>query len=182
MLSRVYQQRRAIVDCQMSTSTRTGSQVTQIPQVYNEEWTWMSDICQVLTNFEESTQMVSGDAAIISLTIPLLCLLKNSLLSMKSDALRLSQETVEEDTSLDSQSTLRSVSQRVSEEGDEDEEEEEENVGETVEGTSAQSFLTLERVWAEEEDWRRRRKWRVRPVRRGNSCVLGLWRTWQTSC
>ncbi|KAG8551874.1 hypothetical protein GDO81_004319 [Engystomops pustulosus] len=68
----------------MSTSTRTGSQVSQLPQVYNEEWTWMSDICQVLSNFEESTQMVSGDAAIISLTIPLLGLLKNSLVSMKS--------------------------------------------------------------------------------------------------
>ncbi|KAG8584060.1 hypothetical protein GDO81_008664 [Engystomops pustulosus] len=151
MLSRVYQQRRAIVDCQMSTSTRTGSQVSQLPQVYNEEWTWMSDICQVLSNFEESTQMVSGDAAIISLTIPLLSLLKNSLVSVKSEALCSSQETGEEDSLVDSQSTLRSVSQRISEEVEEDEEEEEENVGETEEGTIVQSF-TVQRVWAEEEE------------------------------
>ncbi|KAG8591628.1 hypothetical protein GDO81_000242 [Engystomops pustulosus] len=135
----------------MSTSTRTGSQVSQLPQVYNEEWTWMSDICQVLSNFEESTQMVSGDAAIISLTIPLLGLLKNSLVSMKSEALRSSQETGEEDSLVDSQSTLRSVSQRISEEVEEDEEEEEENVGETEEGTIVQSF-TVQRVWAEEEE------------------------------
>ncbi|KAG8591801.1 hypothetical protein GDO81_000309 [Engystomops pustulosus] len=111
----------------------------------------MSDICQVLSNFEESTQMVSGDAAIISLTIPLLGLLKNSLISMKSEALRSSQETGEEDSLVDSQSTLRSVSQRISEEVEEDEEEEEENVGETEEGTIVQSF-TVQRVWAEEEE------------------------------
>ncbi|KAG8551656.1 hypothetical protein GDO81_004203 [Engystomops pustulosus] len=97
--------------------------------------------------------MVSGDAAIISLTIPLLGLLKNSLVSMKSEALRSSQETGEEDSLVDSQSTLRSVSQRISEEVEveEDEEEEEENVGETQEGTIVESF-TVERVWAEEEE------------------------------
>ena len=34
----------------------------------------MSDLCEVLKNFDKSTQMVSGDNAIISVTIPLLCL------------------------------------------------------------------------------------------------------------
>ncbi|KAG8553876.1 hypothetical protein GDO81_003585 [Engystomops pustulosus] len=122
--------------------------------------------------------MVSGDAAIISLTIPLLGLLKNSLVSMKSEALRSSQETGEEYSLVDSQSTLRSVSQRISEEVEveEDEEEEEENVGETQEGTIVESFTV--------QSWRswRRRKWTVRPVRGVNSYALVLWRIWQISC
>ncbi|KAG8542881.1 hypothetical protein GDO81_025918 [Engystomops pustulosus] len=72
---------------------------------------------------------------------------------MKSEALRSSQETGEEYSLVDSQSTLRSVSQRISEEVEveEDEEEEEENVGETQEGTIVESF-TVQRVWAEEEE------------------------------
>ncbi|KAG9480852.1 hypothetical protein GDO78_010234 [Eleutherodactylus coqui] len=37
--------------------------------------------------------MVSGDATIISVTIPLLCLLRSSLQSIKANALRLEQET-----------------------------------------------------------------------------------------
>ena len=106
----------------------------------------MSDLCEVLRNFEESTQMVIGDNVIRSITIPLLCLLKRSLLTIKADALYVKEVEMgeEELTQRDSQSALTSSSMR------ELEEEEEETVASTTEGTF-EDLISLQRGWAEEE-------------------------------
>ena len=57
----------------------------------------MSDLCEVLKNFNESTQIVSGNNAIISVTIIMLCLLKQSLLKINEDALNVTNKEIGED-------------------------------------------------------------------------------------
>ena len=69
---------------------------SQLPLFTSEEWALMSDLCEVLKNFDKSRQMVSGNNAIISVTIPLLCLLKQSLLTIKEDALNGADEEMVE--------------------------------------------------------------------------------------
>ncbi|XP_073510248.1 uncharacterized protein [Phyllobates terribilis] len=55
-------------------------------------------ICTILQNFEDSTKMVSHDDTIISITVPLLCLLKRSLLTIKENALRMEHDEMEQGT------------------------------------------------------------------------------------
>ncbi|XP_069815317.1 zinc finger BED domain-containing protein 6-like [Dendropsophus ebraccatus] len=151
VLTRVCEQKTAILEYQLQHARRVAS---QLPHFSNEEWTWMANICEVLRNFEESTQMVSGDAAIISVTIPLLCLLKRSLLNIKADALHGKKEVEEDGTPIDSQNTLISISQHVLDEEEEDDEEEErETIAFTAEDSSHGSCIpSFQRGWPEEEE------------------------------
>ena len=94
----------------------------------------MSDLCEVLKNFDESTQMVSGDNTIICVTIPLLCLLKRLLLTIMEDDLNVADEvTGEEMTQGDSQTSPSSSSQ--CELGHEEEEEELETLASATEAS-----------------------------------------------
>ena len=66
MLARLCEQQRAVVEYQLQHDRRLSSQLSLFT---SEEWSFMSDLCEVLKNFDESTWMVSGDNAIISVTI-----------------------------------------------------------------------------------------------------------------
>ncbi|XP_073494394.1 uncharacterized protein [Phyllobates terribilis] len=78
MLAQLCEQPRALVEYQLQHAHRYSGQPLHIT---TDKWAWTSDICKVLQKFEESTNMVSGVDFIISITIPLLCLLKLSLLT-----------------------------------------------------------------------------------------------------
>ncbi|KAM4044875.1 zinc finger BED domain-containing protein 6-like isoform 1-T2 [Anomaloglossus baeobatrachus] len=155
MLARLCEQQRAVVEYQQQHARRHSGQP---PHIRAEEWAWMSDICEVLQNFADSTKMVSGDDAIISVTIPLLCLLKRSLLTIKEEALNVDQVKIEEE-SIEGDTTdpsLISYYQHGLGDNDDDEEEEEEEqemVACTTEGTTHTNFIpSVQRGWPEEEE------------------------------
>ncbi|CAN2388245.1 hypothetical protein PRIEUP_LOCUS14971, partial [Pristimantis euphronides] len=116
----------------------------------------MSDICEVLRNFEESTKMVSSDDDIISVSIPLLCLLKRSLLTIKEEALRVDQVGMEKgSTMVHSQTSLMSSSQRglVDHNEDEEEEEQQDLFACVTAGSTHKSYIpSIQRGWVEEEE------------------------------
>ncbi|CAN2390902.1 hypothetical protein PRIEUP_LOCUS939 [Pristimantis euphronides] len=126
MLERLCEQQSAVVEHQLQNACRSSGQHTHITA---DEWACISDICEVLRKFEESTKMVSGDDDIISVSMPLLCLLKRSLITIKEEALRVDWvETEEGSTAVHSQTSLMSSSQRGLVDHNEDEEEEEQQV------------------------------------------------------
>ncbi|CAJ0950931.1 unnamed protein product [Ranitomeya imitator] len=89
------------------------------------QWSKVQDMCQVLQCFKECTRLVSADNAIISMSIPLMRLLMQSLMHIKEQA-----SIAEEEESLDDSQPLSgqgSVQDEVA--GEQEEEEDEEDDG-----------------------------------------------------
>ncbi|CAJ0952386.1 unnamed protein product [Ranitomeya imitator] len=122
------------------------------PHIRPQEWTWMSDICNILQNFEDCTKMVSGDDAIISITIPILSILKNSLLTIKEDALQAEHEDMEQGNIQEDYTQPSLMSSQCGLVGNE-EEEEQELLSCAIKGTTNTSVLaSVQRGWPENRE------------------------------
>ena len=56
------------------------------------DWASMRDLCALLHCFEYSNNMASGDDTVISVTIPLLCLLEKMLRAMMEEEVAQEEE------------------------------------------------------------------------------------------
>ncbi|XP_073415609.1 zinc finger BED domain-containing protein 4-like [Dendrobates tinctorius] len=164
MLERLCEQQQAIVEFQLQQAQVSRS--VEQHHFTTNEWASMRNVCAVLRCFEYSTDMASADDAIISVTIPLLCLLQKTLQAMMSEVGQ--KEEVEEQesfTRLSGQSTHgleggflhQQLSTQVSSqetvlEDEEEEEEEEEEQSSQQGGTQSSSRTSLERGWGDTED------------------------------
>lgn len=174
MLDRLCEQQQAIVEFQLQHArvSRTAEQ----HHFTTNDWASMRDLCALLRCFEYSTNMASGDDAVISVTIPLLCLLEKTLRAMMEE--EVAQEEEEEDEEEGSFLALSGQSLRSDSEGgflqqqrpgtnvasqgplledeeDEDEEEVEEDEDEAWSqrgGTQRSSGPSLVRGWGERQD------------------------------
>ncbi|XP_075178562.1 zinc finger BED domain-containing protein 6-like [Anomaloglossus baeobatrachus] len=162
MLERLCEQQEAIVEFQLQHHNFT-----------TKEWASMRDLCAVLRCFEYSTNMASIDDAIISLIIPLVCLLKKTLQAMMDEEVAQEEEEQEEEeqeeegpfTPLSGQSSThgseggfryqqRSGTQ-LSSQGtiwEDEEEEDDEELCSQPNGTQSSSGASLERGWGDTED------------------------------
>ncbi|CAJ0926505.1 unnamed protein product [Ranitomeya imitator] len=86
------------------------------------QWSKLQDLCQVLQCFEECTRLVSTDDAIISMSIPLMHLLMQSLMHFKEQV-----SAAEEERNLDDSQPLSGQGTLLDEVADEEEEEEEDD-------------------------------------------------------
>ncbi|CAJ0931509.1 unnamed protein product [Ranitomeya imitator] len=100
MLQRLCEQRRAVMFLWEDTHTRAGSRMADM-ELSGVQWSKIQDMCQVLQCFEECTWLVSADNAIISMSIPLMRLLMQSLTHIKDQA-----SAAEEEESLDDSQPL----------------------------------------------------------------------------
>ncbi|CAJ0936362.1 unnamed protein product [Ranitomeya imitator] len=100
MLQRLCEQRRAVMFLWEDTHTRAGSRMADM-ELSGVQWSKIQDMCQVLQCFEECTRLVSADNAIISMSIPLMRLLMQSLTHIKDQA-----SAPEEEESLDDSQRL----------------------------------------------------------------------------
>ncbi|XP_077119145.1 zinc finger BED domain-containing protein 4-like [Ranitomeya variabilis] len=166
MLERLCEQKQAIVEFQLQHA-----QVSRSVDQYHfttNEWDSMQNVCAVLRCFEFSTNMASADDAIISVTIPLLCLLQKTLQTMMSEVVPQEEEVEEKGsfTRLSGQSSTlgsegeflnqQQLGTQVSSQGtvleDEEEEEEDEEPSLQQGGTQSSSRTSLERGWGDTED------------------------------
>ncbi|CAJ0951327.1 unnamed protein product [Ranitomeya imitator] len=123
MLQRLCEQRRAVNFLWEETHTRAGSRMADM-ELSGVQWSKIKDMCQVLQCFEECTRLVSADNAIISMSIPLMCLLMQSLTHIKDQA-----SAPEEEESLDDSQPLSSQGSVQDEVAGEEEVEDEEDDG-----------------------------------------------------
>ncbi|CAJ0933851.1 unnamed protein product [Ranitomeya imitator] len=86
------------------------------------QWSKLQDLCQVLQCFEECTRLVSADDAIISMSIPLMRLLMQSLMYIKEQA-----SAAEDEGSLDDSQPLSGQGSLLDEVAGEEEEDEEDD-------------------------------------------------------
>ncbi|KAM4032307.1 zinc finger BED domain-containing protein 6-like isoform 2-T2 [Anomaloglossus baeobatrachus] len=166
MLERLCEQQQAIVDLQLQQAWKNCS-LDQHPFTANE-WASMRDLCTVLHCFEDCTNMVSAEDVIISVTIPLVCLLEKTLQAMMDDMLAQEEEEEQEQKPLTPISGLSSThgseggflyqqqpGTQVSSQGtvleDVNEEDEEEPCSQQG-GTQKSSPASLEHGWGDTED------------------------------
>ncbi|CAJ0926907.1 unnamed protein product [Ranitomeya imitator] len=151
MLERIWEQERAAVDYQHEQGHLYSVQTSHIrPQ----EWTWMLDICTILYYFEDSTKMVSSDDAIISVTIPLLCVLKFCLLTIKEDALQAEHDEMEQGTIQGDYTQPSLISSQCGLfDNEEEEEEQQELLSCAIEGTTSTTVMpSVQRGWPEDRE------------------------------
>ncbi|KAM3929597.1 ubiquitin carboxyl-terminal hydrolase MINDY-3 isoform 1-T1 [Leptodactylus fuscus] len=152
MLSRVCEQQRPLMEYQLQNPRVPHS---QLPQFLHHEWPWMADLCEILRVFEESTKRVSCDDALVSVTIPLLCVMRESLIAIRDNALYAEESGTGADSSqLDTQSTHLSASQcGMTEEEEEEDDEVADDVILTHEASGeVQCIPLLQRGWGEGEE------------------------------
>ncbi|XP_077111148.1 zinc finger BED domain-containing protein 4-like [Ranitomeya variabilis] len=118
MVQRLCEQRRAVIYLWEDTHTRAGSWMADM-ELSGVQWSKLQDLCQVLQCFEECTRLVSADDAIISMSIPLMRLLMQSLTHIKEQA-----SAAEEEGSLDDSQPLSGQGTVQDEVADEEDEEE----------------------------------------------------------
>ncbi|CAJ0958311.1 unnamed protein product, partial [Ranitomeya imitator] len=144
----ICEQKRTVVDYQHQQGSWYS---VQTPHIRPQEWTWMSDICTILQNFEDSTKMVSVDDAIISITILLLSVLKQSLLTIKHDSFRVDHDEMEQGTIQCDYTQHSLMSSQRSEE--EEEEQEEELFSFAIDGTACTAVIpSVQRGWPEDRE------------------------------
>ena len=170
MLERLCEQQQAIVEFQLQHArvSRTAEQ----HHFTTSDWASMRDLCALLRCFEYSTNMASGDDSVISLTIPLLCLLEKTLRAMMEEEVAREEEEEEEGSFLAlSGQSVRSGSegglfqqQRAGtnaasqgplpedEEDEEEVEEDEEEAGSQRGVTQHSSGTSLVRGWGDIQD------------------------------
>ncbi|CAJ0917886.1 unnamed protein product [Ranitomeya imitator] len=114
MLQRLCEQRRAVMYLWEDTHTRAGSWMADM-ELSGVQWSKVQDLCQVLQCFEECTRLVSADDAIISMSIPLMRLLMQSLTHVKEQA-----SAAEDEGSLDDSQPLSGQGSLLDEVADEE--------------------------------------------------------------
>ncbi|KAM4044406.1 zinc finger BED domain-containing protein 4-like [Anomaloglossus baeobatrachus] len=174
MLERLCEQQQAIVEFHAQQNHSVDQH-----HFTAKEWASIQDLCAVLSCFEYCTNMVSAEDAIISLTIPVICLLEKTLQAMIDDVVAQEEEEQEEPrpfTSMSGPSSTRCSEGDVlhqqwsgtqvssqgtgleeeEEDDDDDEEEEEEDDEEEPfsqqDGSQSSSRASLERGWGDMED------------------------------
>ncbi|XP_077116218.1 zinc finger BED domain-containing protein 4-like [Ranitomeya variabilis] len=99
MLERLCEQQQAVMEYQLYQAHKSRSQ--RRTDFTTTEWATMKDVCQVLRPFDYSTRMASADDALVSMTVPLICLLEKSLQALRDDVV---EEVEDEDSPLPSSS------------------------------------------------------------------------------
>ncbi|XP_077111455.1 zinc finger BED domain-containing protein 6-like isoform X1 [Ranitomeya variabilis] len=153
MLERLCEQQPAVMEYQLHQAQR--SRTPRRSDFTTTEWATMKDVCQVLRSFEDSTWMASADDALVSMTVPLICLLQQTLQALRDDVV----EEVEDEESpiplASGQSALHGSSQRLRQgtlcEEDEEESMEEEDIGPEEGVTQFSSSQCVERGWGDAE-------------------------------
>ncbi|XP_073509759.1 zinc finger BED domain-containing protein 4-like [Phyllobates terribilis] len=165
MLERLCEQQQAIVEFQLQRT-----QVSHFAEQHHfstNEWASIRDVCAVLRCFEYSTNMASADDGIISVTIPLLCLLEKTLQAMIEEVVAEKEEVEEQGpfTLLSGESSTHGSEggflyqqlpgTQLSSQGtvlEDEEEDEEEEPSSQQGGTQNSSRASLERGWGDTED------------------------------
>ncbi|XP_071995959.1 zinc finger BED domain-containing protein 6-like [Engystomops pustulosus] len=148
MLERVCEQQQAIIEYQLQNAS--GSQSSDHQHFTTNDWASMRDICAVLHSFQYATNIVSAEDAIISDTIPILCLLEKTLHAM-TEVVMVAKEGAEKEE-LSVKSTHDSQVSGTPLPSQETILEEEEEFSSQQGGTQPTSWVSLERGWGDMEE------------------------------